>query len=232
MSHTDSQTAMIIGASRTIGLQLATEFLERGWNVVATVRSGMSDGLRALAEQHPTTLRIEQLDITDRERIGLLCERLGDVSVDLLFVSAGTTNANIPVEDVPTADFVDVMVTNALSPMLVVEGLQSLVPATGTIGVMSSRQGSIGMNERGGHEVYRASKSALNQLMRSYAARHASDRRTFLLLHPGWVQTELGGPGAQLTVQESARGVADVLVSHAHDGGLQFLDYQGNTVAW
>jgi NAD(P)-dependent dehydrogenase (short-subunit alcohol dehydrogenase family) len=95
-----------------------------------------------------------------------------------------------------------------------------------------SRQGSVSLNTRGGHEVYRASKSALNQLMRSYAARNADDPRTLLLLHPGWVQTELGGPGAQLTVEESAHGVADVLERHAGDGGLQFLDYRDQVVPW
>ncbi len=124
------------------------------------------------------------------------------------------------------------MVTNALSPLRVVEGLGPRTAPDGTIGVMSSRQGSVSMNTRGGHEVYRASKSALNQLMRSYAARHADDPRTLLLMHPGWVQTGLGGPGAQLTVTESAHGVADVIESQAGHGGLQFLDYRGEPVPW
>ena len=128
--------------------------------------------------------------------------------------------------------FTDVMVTNALSPVRVVEGLGPLVAPGGTIAVMSSRQGSVSMNSRGGHEVYRASTSALNQLMRSYAARHADDPRTLLLMHPGWVQTELGGPGATLTVEESAHGVASVVERHAGDGGLQFLDYRDQVVPW
>jgi len=128
--------------------------------------------------------------------------------------------------------FTDVMVTNALSPMRAVEGLGPLVAPSGTIAVMSSRQGSIGMNTRGGHEVYRASKSALNQLMRSYAARHDGDPRTLLLVHPGWVKTDLGGPGAQLSVEESAHGVIDVVERHAGQGGLQFLDYRDQIVPW
>ena len=151
---------------------------------------------------------------------------------NLLYVNAGTTNDNEPLEDVATEDFVNVMVTNALSPMRVVAGLRDLVAPDGTIAVMSSRQGSISVNERGGHEVYRASKSALNQLMRSYFARHSDESRTLLLMHPGWVQTDLGGPGAQLTVGESVHGLIDVLEQHAHDGGLQFFDYQGKTVPW
>lgn len=106
------------------------------------------------------------------------------------------------------------------------------MPETGTLGVMSSTQGSISMNVNGGHEVYRASKSALNQLMRSFAARHADDPRTLLLLDPGWVQTELGGEGAALTVEESVPGVVGTIPGHAGEGGLQFVDHQDRTVPW
>ncbi|GAA1863390.1 SDR family oxidoreductase [Pseudonocardia alni subsp. carboxydivorans] len=225
------RTALVVGASRSLGLALAGELAERGFDVVATVRGETPEALAALADR-TGRVTVEHLDITDTGQIDALRERLGDRRIDLLFVNAGITDADVPAAQVPTEVFVEVMVTNALSPMRVVEGLAPLVPPTGTIGVMSSRQGSIGFNTRGGHEVYRASKSALNQLMRSYAARTAGDPRTLLLLHPGWVQTELGGPGARLTVAESAHGVAEVLVGHAHDGGLQFLDHTGAVVPW
>ena len=84
----------------------------------------------------------------------------------------------------------------------------------------------------GGFEVHRASKSALNQLMRSFAARHADDPRTLLLMAPGWVQTDLGGPAARLTTGQSIPGVADTIEAQAAKGGLQYLDYQGQTVRW
>ncbi|MEU0838220.1 SDR family oxidoreductase [Streptomyces sp. NPDC005962] len=142
------------------------------------------------------------------------------------------TDGDAQVADVSTETFNRVMVTNALSPMRVVEALQDVVPPTGTIGVMSSRQGSLTLNDRAGHEIYRASKSALNQLMRSFAARHAHDPRTILLLCPGWVRTELGGPDALLTIAESVPGVVDTIEKHAGDGGLHFVNYQGQTVPW
>ena len=224
---------MVVGASRAIGLGLARELLERGWDVIATVRSTTPAALEDLARSHPGHLTVEHLDVTEQTQIDALRDRVPPESVALLFVNAGTTNEDRPVGEVSTEDFVRVMVTNALSPLRVVEGLGSLVPATGTIGIMSSRQGSISMNTRGGHEVYRASKSALNQLVRSYAARHRDDPRTLLLLHPGWVKTDLGGEGAQLEVADSARGVVDVLEQHGGDGGLQFIDHQGRgPVAW
>jgi NAD(P)-dependent dehydrogenase (short-subunit alcohol dehydrogenase family) len=124
------------------------------------------------------------------------------------------------------------MVTNALSPMRVVEALQDLVAPDGTIGVMSSGQGSVANNDKGGFEVYRASKSALNQLMRSFAARHAGDPRTLLLMAPGWVQTGLGGAAAPLTIDQSVPGVVDTIQAQAGKDGLQYLDYRGQTVRW
>jgi len=226
------KTALVVGASRTIGLAVTGELLQRGWSVVATVRGQQSEEFRQLAKQAGGRLTAEQLDITEAAQISALRERLGGVRLDLLFVIAGITDPDKPVGEVPVEVFTDVMVTNALSPLRVVEGLGPLVTPGGTIAVMSSRQGSVSLNTRGGHEVYRASKSALNQLMRSYAARHDGDPRTLLLMHPGWVQTDLGGPGAPLSIDESAHGVVNVIERHAGDGGLQFLDYRDQVVPW
>ena len=119
-----------------------------------------------------------------------------------------------------------------LSPMRVIETLGDLVEPEGTIAIMSSGQGSIANNQRGGFEIYRASKSALNQLMRSYAARHADDPRTLLLMAPGWVKTDLGGPGAQLTIGESIPNLVSTVDAQRGQPGLQYLDYLGRTVAW
>jgi NAD(P)-dependent dehydrogenase (short-subunit alcohol dehydrogenase family) len=124
------------------------------------------------------------------------------------------------------------MVTNALSPMRVVETLGHLVLTDGTIAIMSSGQGSVANNTNGSFEIYRASKSALNQLMRSYAARHHDGQRALLLMAPGWVQTELGGPNARLTIAESIPNLVRIVDAQRGRTGLQYLDYQGNMVAW
>jgi NAD(P)-dependent dehydrogenase (short-subunit alcohol dehydrogenase family) len=226
------RTALVVGASRNIGLALAGELMRGGWDVIATVRSHQPEALSQLAEQTGRRLTVEQLDVNEPTQIAALRDRLEGARLDLLFVNAGITDEDKPVGEVPTEVFCDIMVTNALSPMRVVEGLGSLVPPTGTIAVMSSRQGSVSFNTRGGHEVYRASKSALNQLMRSYAARHHDDPRTLLLMHPGWVMTELGGAGARVRVEDSAHGLADVIEKHIGDGGLRFLNYLDELVPW
>jgi hypothetical protein len=129
-----------------------------------------------------------------------------------LFVNAGVTNHDTEtIGDVTTDEFVRVMVTNSLSPMRAIESLQDLVSADGLIGVMSSGQGSVANNVTGRHEVYRGSKAALNQFMRSYAARESGDSRAMVLMAPGWARTDLGGPDARLSIAESVPNLVSVL---------------------
>ncbi len=225
---------LLIGASRGLGFAMAAEFLKTGWDVVGTVRGSARTKLHELADEYRGRVEIASLDVTQPDQIAALHDRLSGRSFDILFVNAGTANSNQgeTIADVSTDEFVRVMVTNALSPMRVVEGLQDLVSANGTIGVMSSGQGSVGNNENGGHEVYRGSKSALNQYMRSYAARHAGGSRALVLMAPGWVRTDLGGPDAPLGIEDSVPKVVNVLLAEQGKSGLRYLDRDGNSVPW
>ncbi|HEV7791681.1 MAG TPA: SDR family NAD(P)-dependent oxidoreductase [Pseudonocardia sp.] len=229
----ENATVLLIGASRGLGYAIAEEYLARGSRVVATVRGPGRTALHDLQDTAGGRLEIEHVDINTPEQVHALRDRLASRGFDLLFVNAGVTNA--PEEttaDVTTEEFARLMVTNALSPMRVIETLGGLTGPNGTIAIMSSGQGSIANNERGGFEIYRASKAALNQLMRSYAARHRDDPRTLLLLAPGWVKTELGGPDARLTVSESIPNLVTTVDAQRGRGGLRYLDYLGHTVAW
>ncbi|MFI0263103.1 SDR family NAD(P)-dependent oxidoreductase [Streptomyces sp. NPDC017056] len=226
------KTALVVGASRTLGLGLVAEYLRRGWDVIGTVRGSGRTGLHDLADASEGRLTVESLEMTDPEQILSLRDRLEGRALDLLFVNAAITRGDLPIGEVPTEMFTEVMITNALAPMRVVEYLRPLVEPTGTIGIMSSDQGSISLNTEGGQDLYRASKSALNQLMRSYAVRYAGDARALLLVDPGWVRTELGGPEAELSVEESIPGVAESIERHRGKPGLHFVDYQGQVVPW
>ncbi len=231
--QTPDKTLLLIGASRGLGLAIAEEYLKLGWRVVATARQAAGTALHDLAAKAGGRLEVETVDITEPEQVAALHRRLQPRRCDLLLVNAGVKNDDREtIADVSTEEFVRVMVTNALSPLRVVEALQDLVAPTGCIAVMSSGQGSVANNENGGYEVYRASKAALNTLMRSFASRHARDKRTLLLLAPGWVRTDMGGPNARLSIEESIPNLARTIQAQAGRAGLQYLDYLGRTVPW
>jgi NAD(P)-dependent dehydrogenase (short-subunit alcohol dehydrogenase family) len=230
-SLSSDKKLLLIGASRGLGLALAEEYLKRGWHVVATERVGSRSKLHELLRAAQDRLEIETVDITYQDQVAALRARLASRKFDMLFVNAGIGIREM-IADVSTDEFIRMMVNNALSPMRIVESFQDLVLPTGTIGIMSSGQGSITNNENGHYEIYRASKTALNMLMRSFAARHADDSLTLLLMAPGWVRTDLGGPQARLSIEESIPNLADTMDAQAGTAGLQYLDYLGRKVPW
>jgi NAD(P)-dependent dehydrogenase (short-subunit alcohol dehydrogenase family) len=225
---------LLIGASRGLGAALAGEFAKRGWRVVGTVRGEARTQLDEFADQYPGRIVIERLDITRREQIGALQERLADQRFDILFINAGIANrdTNATMADITPDEFSHVMLTNALGVMHAVEDLQNLVRPDGLIGVMSSGQGSIANNTNGRNDLYRSSKAALNQLMKSYAARHTGDRRSLVLMAPGWIRTDLGGPTATFGMEEAIPEVVDELLAQRGRPGLRFVDRSGKAVPW
>ena len=221
-------TALVVGASRGLGLGVVAELLRRGWSVVATARAP-SAGLDALACGR---LRVERVDIDYDEEVAL-CGRLEGLRLDLLFVVAGVaTGAGTPVPQMAREMASRVFQTNAVSPIRFAETFHKQVAPGGTIVLMTSVMGSVSRNNGGGWESYRASKAALNTLARSFSGRHRGAGWGVVLMHPGWVRTALGGRSADLDVATSARGMVDVLESRQGAKGCVFLDYKGDPVPW
>ncbi|MET0937584.1 MAG: SDR family oxidoreductase, partial [Luteibacter sp.] len=129
-------------------------------------------------------------------------------------------------------EFAHVMATNVLGPMRVLEAFESLVPRTGTLAVMSSGLGSIANNADGAWTVYRASKSALNQMLRSFANARHGDPRAVMAIAPGWVRTDMGGSGASLSIEESIPHVVDAIEAYRGKAGAHYVDRFGTTLPW
>ena len=220
------KTIFILGASRGIGLGLVKTFLDRGWNVVASERSESAD-LHAL---ECDALRIVTADVTEPDSyVDLGFE---DGQLDALIINAGITGASHQDASKATADEVShVMMTNAFGPARAAKSLLPAIKDGGTLGVMSSLMGSIS-DSSGGYELYRTSKTALNMLAKGISEQDAGPREIEVLaLHPGWVQTDMGGSNAALTIEESVNGLADV-IEKSGEGGFRFVDYSGKELAF
>lgn len=220
-------TALIFGASRGLGRALVEEHLRRGWAVIATVRDG-----QALADIACDALTVETVDTTDWPAIDALRERLADRPLDLLFVSAAIIGPSaVPIGEVEPDAFAEVMIVNVLAPLRIADRYADLVTPDGTVAVMSSGLGSITLNESGGYEAYRISKAGLDMGLRSIAARR-KDQRTWLAVDPGWVQTDMGGAAATLTIAQSIPRLTDMLEQRRHSGGVAFVSYANQEHPW
>ena len=222
---------LIIGASRGIGLGLAREFAQRGWRVFPSQRSP-SKALADAAGKSDGRIEIVTADVTDDASIKALADRIEPGALDALMLNAGVygpRDQSIPA--MVREDVADILMTNALGPARAAVALMPLLRDGGTLGMMSSKMGSIN-DSSGGSNHYRISKVTQNMLARSIFEQHARARGIAVLsLHPGWVQTEMGGPNALISVEESARGLADLLEQQREPEHI-FLSWDGATIAW
>jgi NAD(P)-dependent dehydrogenase (short-subunit alcohol dehydrogenase family) len=230
MDETEQKRALIVGASRGLGLGLALELLTRGWLVTATVRSaGGGTGLEAFHEQ----VTMDTLDINQPDMVAAFVARAKAQLFDLVFINAGISlDDGGQVQAVSAADVSHIMLTNAVSPVKLAYELAPMTrEGTGIVAFMTSILGSVALAS-GSWPVYSASKAALNMLTRGFAKSVNERDVTVLNLHPGWVRTDMGGANADIDVQTSVTGLANVLESKAGAGGHEFLDYTGKTLPW
>jgi NAD(P)-dependent dehydrogenase (short-subunit alcohol dehydrogenase family) len=220
-------TALIIGASRGIGQELVRQYRADGWRVIATARKPEDCGaLRTLgAEAH-------QADVTNAESIGALGWKLDDEKIDHAWLVAGVYGPHhqgFPTEQ----EFDQVMHTNVLAAMRLLPIVGPLVASTrGKLAVISSRMGSIGERSATSGSLYRASKAALNSVLADAALTFGPQGATCLSFHPGWVQTDMGGAGASLSVQDSVRALRATLAAADASKNGAFLNYDGKPIAW
>lgn len=219
-------TVLVIGASRGIGLEFVRQYRAAGDRVIATARD--DEGLERLRALGAETLRV---DVAQPASVSGLSWQLDGVEIDLALYVAGVIdrgNATSP----PTQQAFDhVMHTNLLGLMQVLPQVMPMVEAAGGVfGALSSSMAQIGPVSGSNSWLYRASKAALNMAVSS--ARHDYPAALLVALDPGWVQTDMGGNGAQVTVEDAARGLLAVIGGATPADTGRFLDWQGREVAW
>jgi NAD(P)-dependent dehydrogenase (short-subunit alcohol dehydrogenase family) len=220
-------SVLVVGASRGIGLELVRQYRAEGVRVTATARDDA--GLHALTSLGAKALRV---DVAKMASVSSLAWQIDGEGFDTVFFVAGVYGPQQAGLDTPTeAEFDDVMHANVLGPMRVIpQVLDALAPGA-RLGILSSRMGSIGGRTNPSGWLYRASKAAVNSVLKDTALALA-DRAICVALHPGWVRTDMGGAGADLSVEASARDLRRTLASRqpADSGG--FFNHDGAPIPW
>jgi NAD(P)-dependent dehydrogenase (short-subunit alcohol dehydrogenase family) len=230
MNAGPEKSALIVGASRGLGLGLAKALLDRGWHVTATVRSAPKNS--ELLEYHGQ-VRLDTVDINNMTTVEAFVRRVHDEVFDVVFINAGIGGPEgKTAETVTSEEMTHLFMTNAISPVRLAYKLLPMIrPESGILAFMTSILGSVSNNDHGMAPLYSASKAALNQLTRSFVATLEAPI-TVLSLHPGWVKTDMGGPHADIDVSTSVKGLADVLEAKAGSGVHEYLDYRGQPLPW
>ncbi|MCY1398389.1 3-oxoacyl-[acyl-carrier-protein] reductase [compost metagenome] len=227
---TAAKTALIIGASRGLGLGLVKRLHEDGWQVTATVRDPQkAENLRALSG-----VQIKALDMNDRQQLDRLGRDLQGQVFDLLFVNAGIKGpAEQNAEVAREQDIGELFLTNAIAPIRLAQRFAAQIRSnTGVIAFMSSILGSVTMPDAPELALYKASKAALNSMTNSFVTQLADPTLTVLAMHPGWVKTDMGGEGADLDIETSTAGLVEQVKAYAGKGGLWFINYKGDNLIW
>jgi NAD(P)-dependent dehydrogenase (short-subunit alcohol dehydrogenase family) len=223
------KTVLVTGANRGLGLEFARQLQAAGATVIGTARNpATADELKTLG------VRVEQLDVTDTASVAALAERLEGMALDVLLNNAGIFPNRSTFDGEDPAEALRVYDVNTVGPLRVT---QALLPNLRTGGRklvmnMSSGLGSIADNGRGSSAAYRASKAALNMLTRTMAMDLADEGFIFVAMSPGWARTDMGGEQANLSPEESVRGMLAVLAPLTTRDTGKFLSYDGNELPW
>lgn len=220
----------MIGASRGLGFETARQYLADGWRVLGSHRS--EEDRVKLREAGVETYRIDVLDDKD---LAAFAWQIDDEPVDVVVLNAGVYGPrDSSLNNAPSrSDFDEVMQTNVLAPLKLLPILSPLVlKSRGTLALLSSRMGSIGSVAGNYGLLYRASKAAVNLVGRLAHTELSPRGARVLLLHPGWVRTDMGGPNADVEVTDSVGGLRRVIADRAQYPSGGFYDYRGQSIAW
>ncbi|GAL35327.1 short chain dehydrogenase [Vibrio maritimus] len=226
------ETVFITGISRGIGLELAKQYLALGWRVIGTHRGEPSSGLIELLNYDQLSLL--KLEVTAQDSVKVISESLSDVVVDVLINNAGVIGSDEQsMLEIDPADWMDTFAVNTVAPLMVTRELlpfmaKSPRPRVITI---SSQMGSLN-RESTGMYAYRSSKAAVNKVMQVLSVELKESGIIVCPIHPGWVQTDMGGSEADITVTESAAGIISLIDSLTMASTGRFWTWNGQEHEW
>jgi len=225
----EPRTVLITGANRGLGLEFARHYKDAGWRVIGTARDPQdAQELKALE------VRVMQLDVASQDSVEALAAELGDEPIDLLINNAGIFPRVGKLDEIDFDDYHRTLAVNTVGPVRVTRALLPNLRRgeLKMIAGLSSNLGSIAENERGNFYGYRESKAALNMFTKTLAAELGPEGFTCIVLTPGWVQTDMGGPNATLTPAESIAGMKAVLDRLTPADNGTFWSYNGSQMPW
>jgi NAD(P)-dependent dehydrogenase (short-subunit alcohol dehydrogenase family) len=229
-------TVLITGANRGLGFEFARQYATDGWRVISACRNPTTAGeLRRLAQDRRGRLTVVAMDVTDAESVKNAATQLKDIAIDVLVNSAGI--AGTPGQKTGNVDYESwsqVLNVNTMGPLRVLESFSDHIAASERrlVVTITSGMGSLADNTSGGSITYRSSKAAVNMVMRSAAIDLAPRGITCVLLNPGWVRTDMGGPKAPLSPQESVTAMRHLIETLGPDQSGKFYNYDGREYPW
>ncbi|MCM8558179.1 SDR family oxidoreductase [Sphingomicrobium sediminis] len=217
---------LITGGNRGIGREFVEQYAADGWNVITTARS--QGDIADLGQIN--NVRAHRLDVSDPAEIDRFVGEIGDEPIDVFLNNAGIYGPREPERN----GWLELMDINVIAPTLLAQKLKSNVAASEQkkMAVLTSKMGSIADNGSGGSIPYRSSKAAVNAAWKSLANDYRPDGIGVVMLHPGWVQTDMGGPNALIDTETSVSGMRKVIDETSVDNSGRFMAYDGQEIPW
>ena len=231
------ETVLITGVNRGIGLEFSRQLAEDGWCVLACSRDlEKSDALNKLAAEYPERITLYALDVADHGQIKKLSQTLANKPIDLLINNAGVF-PDINERSFGQTDYdawAYAFLVNTMAPLKMAEAFITQIAQSNrkTIVTITSKMGSVADNGRGGSYIYRSSQSAVNMVVKSIAIDLKSNGIISVLLHPGWVRTDMGGPSGLISVEQSVSGMLSVIREVTSTDSGKFIAYDGQIIPW
>lgn len=227
-------TVLITGANRGLGLEFAKQYAADGWQVIACCREPKSaKKLNTLATMHPNNIIVYALDVANFIQIDAVAAQLKGKKIDVLLNNAGIYPESGS-DGMNYDNWAQAFKVNTMAPYKMVEAFVKNIAASELkkIVVLSSKMGSMSDNTSGGSYLYRTSKAAANMVMKSLSLDLKSQGIACGILHPGWVQTDMGGPNGLINTQQSVSGLRQVIAELSLNNCGRFIAYDGKEIAW